>query len=258
MQYAATFGFGVWLRPQDMSLSNNGVAHDGEVATRLGLPPIPVCAETIALSNIILLARETGAKVHLCRLSSAEGVSMVRAARKQGLSITCDVAINHMHLSEMDIGFFDSNCHLVPPLRGLSDRDALRAGLMDGTIDAVCSDHTPVDEDAKLLPFGEAEVGATGLELLLPLTLKWALEMKLPLSTALAKITVVPAKILGVDAGHLSPATAADLCIFDPNQYWKVEPAVLKSQGKNTPFLGMELQGRVKYTLVDGSIVYER
>ncbi len=258
MQYAATFGFGVWLRPQDMSLSNNGVAHDGEVATRLGLPPIPVCAETIALSNIILLARETGAKVHLCRLSSAEGVSMVRAARKQGLSITCDVAINHMHLSEMDIGFFDSNCHLVPPLRGLSDRDALRAGLMDGTIDAVCSDHTPVDEDAKLLPFGEAEVGATGLELLLPLTLKWALEMKLPLSTAIAKITVEPAKILGVDAGHLSPATAADLCIFDPNQYWKVEPAALKSQGKNTPFLGMELQGRVKYTLVDGSIVYER
>jgi dihydroorotase len=258
MQYAATFGFGVWLRPQDMSLSNNGVAHDGEVATRLGLPPIPVCAETIALSNIILLARETGAKVHLCRLSSAEGVSMVRAAKKQGLSITCDVAINHMHLSEMDIGFFDSNCHLVPPLRGLSDRDALRAGLMDGTIDAVCSDHTPVDEDAKLLPFGEAEVGATGLELLLPLTLKWALEMKFPLSTALAKITVVPAKILGVDAGHLSPATAADLCIFDPNQYWKVEPTALKSQGKNTPFLGMELQGRVKYTLVDGSIVYER
>ena len=257
MQYAATFGFGVWLRPQDMSLSNNGVAHDGEVATRLGLPPIPVCAETIALSNIILLARETGAKVHLCRLSSAEGVSMVRAARKQGLSITCDVAINHMHLSEMDIGFFDSNCHLVPPLRGLSDRDALRAGLMDGTIDAVCSDHTPVDEDAKLLPFGEAEVGATGLELLLPLTLKWALEMKLPLSTAIAKITVEPSKILGVDTGHLSPATAADLCIFDPNQYWKVEPAALKSQGKNTPFLGMELQGRVKYTLVDGSIVYE-
>lgn len=258
MQYAATFGFGVWLRPQDMSLSNNGVAHDGEVATRLGLPPIPVCAETIALSNIILLARETGAKVHLCRLSSAEGVSMVRVARKQGLSITCDVAINHMHLSEMDIGFFDSNCHLVPPLRGLSDRDALRAGLIDGTIDAVCSDHTPVDEDAKLLPFGEAEVGATGLELLLPLTLKWALEMKLPLSTAIAKITVEPAKILGIDAGHLSPATAADLCIFDPNQYWKVEPAALKSQGKNTPFLGMELQGRVKYTLVDGSIVYER
>jgi len=257
MQYAATFGFGVWLRPQDASLARNGVAHDGEVATRLGLPAIPVCAETVALSNIVLMARETGARTHLCRVSSAEGVAMVRAARQQGLPITCDVAATHMHLSEMDIGFFNSNCHLVPPLRGLGDRDALRAGLLDGTIDAICSDHTPVDEDAKLLPFGESEAGATGLELLLPLTLKWAAEMKIPLLAALAKITVEPARILGIDAGHLSPGAAADLCIFDPTQYWKVAAAALKSQGKNTPFLGMELQGRVKYTLVDGNVVHE-
>lgn len=257
MQYASTFGFGVWLRPQDASLADGGVAHDGEVATRLGLPAVSVCAETVALSNIILMARETGATVHLCRISSAEGVAMVRAARQQGLSVTCDVAANHMHLSEMDIGFFDSNCHLVPPLRGLSDRNALRAGLLDGTIDAVCSDHTPVDEDAKLLPFGEAEAGATGLELLLPLTLKWAAEMKIPLAAALAKVTIEPARILGIDAGHLSPGAAADLCIFDADQYWKVEAAALKSQGKNTPFLGMELQGRVKYTLVNGNIVHQ-
>ena len=257
MQYAATFGFGVWLRPQDASLARNGVAHDGEVATRLGLPAIPVCAETVALSNIVLMARETGAKVHLCRISSAEGVAMVRAARQQGLPITCDVAATHMHLSEMDIGFFNSNCHLVPPLRGLNDRDALRAGLLDGTIDAICSDHSPVDEDAKLLPFGESEAGATGLELLLPLTLKWALEMKIPLLATLAKITTEPARILGIDAGHLSSGAAADLCIFDPAHYWKVAATALKSQGKNTPFLGMELQGRVKYTLVDGNIVHE-
>ena len=257
MQYASTFGFGVWLRPQDASLADGGVAHDGEVATRLGLPAVSICAETIALSNIILMARETGATVHLCRISSAEGVAMVRTARQQGLPVTCDVAANHMHLSEMDIGFFDSNCHLVPPLRGLSDRNALRAGLQDGTIDAVCSDHTPVDEDAKLLPFGEAEAGATGLELLLPLTLKWAEEMKIPLAVALAKVTMEPARILGIDAGHLSPGAAADLCIFDPDQYWKVEAAALKSQGKNTPFLGMELQGRVKYTLVNGNIVHQ-
>ena len=257
MQYASTFGFGVWLRPQDASLADGGVAHDGEVATRLGLPAVSICAETIALSNIILMARETGATVHLCRISSAEGVAMVRTARQQGLPVTCDVAANHMHLSEMDIGFFDSNCHLVPPLRGLSDRNALRAGLLDGTIDAVCSDHTPVDEDAKLLPFGEAEAGATGLELLLPLTLKWAEEMKIPLAVALAKVTMEPARILGIDAGHLSPGAAADLCIFDPDQYWKVEAAALKSQGKNTPFLGMELQGRVKYTLVNGNIVHQ-
>ena len=257
MQYASTFGFGVWLRPQDASLADGGVAHDGEVATRLGLPAVSVCAETVALSNIILMARETGATVHLCRISSAEGVAMVRAAKQQGLPVTCDVTANHIHLSEMDIGFFDSNCHLVPPLRGLSDRNALRAGLLDGTIDAVCSDHTPVDDDAKLLPFGEAEAGATGLELLLPLTLKWAMEMKIPLAAAVARITVEPARILGIDAGHLSLGAAADVCIFDPDQYWKVEAAALKSQGKNTPFLGMELQGRVKYTLVHGNIVHQ-
>jgi dihydroorotase len=257
MQYASTFGFVIWLRPQDASLADSGVAHDGEVATRLGLPAIPVCAETLALSNIILMARETGAKVHLCLISSAEGAAMAQAAKRQGLPITCDVAAAHIHLSEMDIGFFDSNCHLVPPLRGLSDRDALRRGLLDGTIDAICSDHAPVDEDAKLLPFGEAEAGATGLELLLPLTLKWAKEVRAPLSNALARITVEPARILGINAGHLSPGAIADLCIFDPDQYWKVETAALKSQGKNTPFLGMELQGKVKYTLVNGEVVYE-
>ena len=257
MQYASTFGFRVWLRPEDDSIADSGVAHDGEVATRLGLPAIPVCAETIALSKIVLVARETGAKVHLCRVSSAEGVAMVRAARQQGLPITCDVAANHIHLSEMDISFFDSNCHLVPPLRGISDRDALRAGLVDGTIDAVCSDHAPVDEDAKLLPFGESEAGATCLELLLSLVLKWAEEINIPLAVAVAKITSEPARILGVEAGDLSVGTAADLCIFDPDQHWRVEASTLKSQGKNTPFLGMELQGKVKYTLADGIIVYE-
>ncbi|BCT69080.1 dihydroorotase [Nitrosospira sp. NRS527] len=257
MQYASTFGFVVWLRPQDMNLADGGVAHDGEVATRLGLPPVPVCAETVALANIILITRETGARVHLCRISSAEGVTMIRAARQQGLPITCDVSANHIHLSEMDIGFFNSNCHLIPPLRALGDRDALRTGLLDGTIDAICSDHAPVDEDHKLLPFAEAEAGATGMELLLSLALKWGAEKRVPLARILAKITAEPARILGVEAGCLSLGATADLCIFDPEQYWKVEAAALKSQGKNTPFLGMELAGRVKYTLINGNIVHE-
>jgi dihydroorotase len=257
MQYASTFGFVVWLRPQDMNLADGGVAHDGEVATRLGLPPVPVCAETVALANIILMTRETGAKVHLCRISSAEGVAMIRAARQQGLPITCDVSANHIHLSEMDIGFFNTNCHLVPPLRALGDRDALRAGLLDGTIDAICSDHAPVDEDHKLLPFAEAEAGATGMELLLPLALKWGTEKSVPLARVLAKITAEPARILGVEAGYLPLGATADLCIFDPEQYWKVDTTALKSQGKNTPFLGMELPGRVKYTLINGNIVHE-
>jgi dihydroorotase len=255
MQYAATFGFSVWLRPQDSFLARDGVAHDGEVATRLGLPAIPACAETIALATMLQLARETGVRLHICRISSEAGVGLVRAAKQHGLPLTCDVSANHVHLSEMDIGFFDANCHLTPPLRSLRDRDALRAGLLDGTIDAICSDHTPVDEDAKQLPFAEAESGATGLELLLPLTLKWAGQGAL--SEALAKVTLQPARILGLNTGHLSVGSAADVCVFDPEAYWKIEPAALKSQGKNTPFLGLELQGKVRYTLVDGQVVYQ-
>ncbi|MER0215246.1 MAG: dihydroorotase [Nitrosomonas sp.] len=257
MLYASTFGFSVWLRPQEITLTGDGVAHDGEVATRLGLLTVPVCAETIAIGNIILLTKETGVRVHLCRISSAEGLAMIRSARQQGLPITCDVSINHLHLSDMDIGFFDSNCHLMPPLRSSSDRDALRHGLLDGTIGAICSDHAPVDEDAKLLPFGQSEVGATGVELLLPLTLKWGSEMRLPLPNVLSKITSDPARILGIDAGHLSLGSAADICIFDPDHYWKVTSSAILSQGKNTPFMGMEIPGGVKYTLVNGHIVYE-
>jgi len=257
MQYAATFGFSVWLRPQDSFLSRDGVAHDGEVATRCGLPAIPVSAETIALATMLTLARDTGVKLHVCRLSSAAGVEMVRTAKQQGLKVTCDVSMNHVHLSEMDIGFFDSNCHLIPPLRSLRDRAALRAGLLDGTIDAICSNHAPMDEDAKQLPFAEAEAGATGLELLLPLVLKWAQQEKISLPDALAKATIQPALVLGLDAGHLSVGAAADVCVFDPEAYWKVEPGALKSQGKNTPFNGLEVQGRVRYTLVDGQVVHQ-
>ena len=257
MQYAATFGFTVWLHPQDTYLAANGVAHDGEIAARLGLRPIPAAAETIALATILRLARETGARLHICRLSTAESIDMVAAAKAEGLAVTCDIAANHLHLTEYDIGFFDANCHLQPPLRSQRDKDALRQGLANGAIDAVCSDHTPVDEDAKLLPFGEAEAGATGLELLLPLTLKWAQEQSLPLSTAIACMTARPAAILGLKSGHLGLQASADVCIFDPAQYWKIEPRALKSQGKNTPFNGMELAGKVRYTVLDGNIVYK-
>ncbi len=256
MQYAATFGYRVWLRPQDSFLARDGVAHDGEVATRLGLPAIPVVAETIALSTMLQLARETGVTLHICRISSAEGVEMVRAAKQSGLPVTCDVSMNHVHLCEMDIGFFDANFRLLPPLRSQRDRAALRAGLLDGTIDAICSNHSPVDEDAKQLPFGEAEVGATGMELLLPLVLKWAEEEKLSMLDALTRITINPAQLLGVTMGHLSVGAHADVCVFDPKVTWKVEPNALKSQGKNTPFNGYTMQGRVCHTIVEGKVAY--
>lgn len=256
MQYAATFGFSVWLQAQDPHLAKGGVAHDGAIAARLGLTGVPVVAETIALATLLHLARETGARLHLTRISSAAGLEMIRAARAAGIAVTCDVAIHHLHLSEGDIGWFDPHCRLDPPLRSAIDRDALRTGLADGSIDALCSDHTPVDDDAKQAPFADAEPGATGLELLLPLTLKWATEMKLPLAKALARVTSDPARIMGIPAGTLAAGAAADICIFDPEATLRVSRESLKSLGKNTPFLGKTLKGRVRYTLIDGHLAY--
>lgn len=259
MQYAATFGFSVWLQPQEPHLAKGGVAHDGEVAARLGLTGIPVVAETIAVATLLHLARETGVRLHLRRISSAAALDMIRAARAAGIGVTCDVTVNHLHLSEADIGWFDPHCRLDPPLRATTDRDALRAGLADGSIDALCSDHTPVDDDAKQTPFAEAEAGATGLELLLPLTLEWATEMKLPLVTALARVTSDPARIMGAATGGmgtLARGAAADICVFDPEGRYRVSRETLKSQGKNTPFLGRELKGRVRCTLIEGHLAY--
>ena len=261
MQYAKTFDYTVWLRPQDAHLGRNGVAHSGPVASRLGLPGVPVMSETIPLYTIFELVRATGARVHLCRMSSAAGLELVRAAKKEGLPITCDVGAHHVHLTEIDVGFFDANARLTPPLRGQRDRDAIRAALLDGTIDAICSDHTPVDDDEKLLPFGEASPGATGLELLLSLALKWGEECAEPkqaLSRAIAKVTTDAARIIGVQAGQLAVGAIADVCVFDPAARWTVAAPALASQGKHTPFLGYELGGQVRATIVSGHIAFQR
>ena len=256
MQYAATFDYAIRLRPQDHYLARDGVAHDGEVASRLGLAGIPVCAETVAISTALHLAQQTGVRLHLARLSSAAGVALVRAAKRDGVKVSCDVAIHYLHLSETDIGYFDTQARFDPPLRSGADRDALRAAAADG-LAAICSDHTPVDADGKQLPFAEAVPGATGLELLLSLLLKWAGEQKVPLSTALARVTCDPAAILGVDGGSLAVGAPADLCIFDPSEPWVVTPDALRSQGKNSPFMGYEMAGRVHTTLVGGRVVFE-
>jgi len=260
LQYAKTFGYTVWLRPQDAHIGRGGVAHSGPLASRLGLSGVPVMAETIALHTIFELVRSTGARVHLCRISSAAGLELVRAAKAEGLPVTCDVGVHHLHLTDADIGFFDSNARLTPPLRSQRDRDAIRAALVDGTVDAICSDHTPVDDDEKLLPFGEASPGATGLELLLSLTLKWAEELHgdSALLRALAKITSQPARTAGLAAGQLAPGAAADVVVFDPNVRWTVDGAALASQGKHTPFLGIEVTGQVQATVVGGRVAYQR
>ena len=264
LQYAATFGYTVWLRPQELHLGK-GVAASGSLATRLGLSGVPVAAETIALHTVFELLRATEAHVHLCRLSSAAGVALVRQARAEGLNVTCDVSINSLYLTDTDIGFFDSRARLTPPLRQQRDRDALQAGLRDGTIDALVSDHNPVDEDAKTLPFAEAEPGATGLELLLSLALKWSQDSGAPLARALAVVTSEPARVLGsalgtlqASVGQLVEGGVGDVCIFDPRDHWVVRAEALRSQGKHTPFSGYELPGRVRCTLVGGQVAFER
>ncbi len=264
LQYASTFGYAVWLRPQELHLGK-GVAASGPLATRMGLSGVPVAAETIALHTIFELVRATGARVHLCRLSSAAGVALVRQAKAEGLPVTCDVSINSLNLTDVDIGYFDSRMRLNPPLRQQRDRDALRAGLADGTIDALVSDHTPVGEDEKALPFAESVPGATGLELLLSLACKWAQDDGIALARAIAVVTSQPALVLGSalaplagdGIGRLQEGGVADVCVFDPAAAWVVEPAALRSQGKYTPFGGYELPGRVRATLVGGHLAYQ-
>jgi len=255
MEYAATFDFAIWLQPQDHWLSRNGIAHEGEVSSRLGLAGIPVAAETIAVGTIVQLVRDTGCRVHLTRLSSAAGVALVQRAQHEGLPVTFDIGVHHLLLTENDIGFFNPHARFCPPLRAQSDRQALSKAAASG-LAAICSDHTPVGADDKLLPFGEAKPGATGLEVLLPLTLKWAEEAGVSLPDALARITSAPAAVLGLPGGQLGVGAAADICIFDPEATWQLTADALKSRGKNSPWTGYMMTGKVKSTLVGGRLVY--
>jgi len=258
LRYARTFDLPVWLRPVEDTLAGEGVAAAGVVAGRLGLPAVSPLAETVALHTIFEMQRATAARVHLCRLSSAAGVELLRAAKREGLPVTADVGVHHVHLTDLDIGDFDSDFRLDPPLRAQRDRDAIRAGLADGTIDAICSDHAPVAEEDKLLPFGEATPGATALETLLPLVLKWGAEARLPLGEALARITSAPARILNEPTGRLAVGAKADVTIFDPLAPWIVGRDELLSRGGSTPFAGYELAGRAMMTLVGGDLRFER
>lgn len=264
LQYARSFGYTVWLRPQELYLGK-GVAASGALATRMGLSGVPVAAETIALHTIFELVRATGARVHLCRISSAAGVELVRQAKAQGLPVSADVSINSLHLTDLDIAYFDSRTRLTPPLRQQNDRAALRAALADGTLDALVSDHTPVGSDEKDLPFAESEPGATGLELLLALTCKWAQDDAVPLAQALACVTHRAAQVLGASVGPLAGSLGrlqvgaiADVCVLDPQDAWRVQASALRSQSKHTPFDGYELPARVRATLVGGRVAFLR
>ncbi len=258
MQYASTFDLTVFLTAVDPWLKGNGCVHEGEVSTRLGLPVVPEAAEVVALARELALIETTGARAHITQLSCARSVEKIREAKARGLNVTAAVSAHHLHLSEQDIGEFDTRCHVMPPLRSIADRDALREGLASGVIDAICSDHQPHGLDAKLAPFSESASGIAGLETLLSLTLKLVDEKVISLPNALGRITSQPARILGIDVGQLTPNAPADICIFDPDKQWQVDAMRLQSQGRNTPFDQQFLKGIPITTLVAGKISYTR
>jgi dihydroorotase len=257
-EYANSCGLTVFLYAEDNNLKNNGTAHEGAIGTRLGLPAIPESAETIAISRALLLAEQTGVNLHFCRLSSTRAVNLIKAAQEQGLPVTADVSICNLLLTDMDIADYNSDCHLQPPLRSERDREGLIAGINDGTISAVCSDHQPHDMDAKAAPFSLTEAGASTIELLLPLMHHLVNRKELTLEKAIALVTSQPAKILSIDKGSLEVGKDADICILDTEQELSINKNNLLSAGKNTPFNGWECQGAVSHTIFNGEVVFDR
>ena len=257
MEYAASFDLVVFLHSEDPWLKANGCCHEGEISARLGLPGIPEAAETVAVARDLALIDQTRVRAHFCGLSSARSVQMIGEAQRRRLPVTADVTAHHLHLTEHDIGYFDTQCHVQPPLRSRRDRDALRRAVRQGVIRAICSDHQPHEPDAKLAPFSDAEPGISGLETLLPLTLKLVEEKVVSLPQAIALLTRGPADILGFDSGHLGANATADICIFDPKTSWTLRADNMVSRGQNTPFLGSDFRGRVTHTIVGGRVVYE-
>lgn len=256
LKYAQAFDALIVQHPEEPSLSNGGVMQSGELATRLGLPGIPREAETIMIDRDLALVRMTGGRYHAAHISTAESVAKIRAAKAEGLRVTCDTAPPYFALNELAVGEYRTFAKLSPPLRAEDDRQAIVAGLADGTIDCIASDHLPQDQESKRLPFEQAEFGAAGLESLLALTLELVHNGHLELPDALAKVTAHPAKLLGLPVGRLHVGGAADIVIFDPERPSRIEPDSFTSKSKNSPFDGRLVQGRVIRTIVDGRTIY--
>jgi len=256
MEYASSHDLLVMHHPDEPSLSNHGCAHEGIVATRYGLPGIPEASESTAVAQCLELARLTGCRLHFSQISCKSSAIKIQQAKKYGLKVTADIAIHQLHLTENDIEPFNSNYHVLPPFRTEKDKQRLRESLANGTIDAICSDHQPHDLDAKLGAFPETEPGISSLETLLPLTLRLVQDHAISLSQGIAALTQQPAAILGIQSGALTPGFAADICIFNPSLSWAVNKENWKSAGRNTPFWGDTLQGRVTHTLQSGKIIF--
>lgn len=257
MEYASTFNLMVFINAQDPALANNGTVHLGAISTRHGLPGIPAAAETAAVAACLALIEQIGVRAHFSLLSTARSAQLIARAQHDGLPVSADVSAHHLHLTENDVLDFDSQCHVQPPLRTARDREGLRQWLRQGAISAICSDHQPHEADAKLRPFGETEPGISGLDTLLPLSLRLVDEGVLSLPDMVARLSSRPAQVLGLRAGRLAAGDRADICIFDPARYWVLDRASMASQALNTPFLDWELKGRVTHTLLAGRLVHQ-
>jgi len=256
MEYASCHDLLVMYHPDIPSLSNNGCAHEGAFATRYGLPSIPEASESIAVAQCLELAELTGCRLHFSQISCKRSAIKIQQAKKYGLKVTADVAIHQLHLTEDDIEPFNSSFHVLPPFRTKKDKQSLRESLANGTIDIICSDHQPHDLDAKLGAFPETEPGISSLETLLPLALRLVEDNAITLYQGIAALTQNPANTLAIESGALTLGFAADICIFDPNLSWTVNQDSWKSEGRNTPFWGQTLKGRVTHTLQAGKIIY--
>ena len=256
MEYAASFDLLIIYQPQDYHLSNNGCAHEGTVATQYGLPGIPEVAETVALAQCLELVEQTGCKVHFGQISCARSISFIQQAKQKGLPVSADVAIHQLHLTEQDVQPFDGTYHVNPPFRTEMDRQALRAAIRDGIIDAICSDHQPHNIDAKLGAFPETESGVSSLETLLPLMLSLVNQNEIDLMQGIEILTSKPAQILGLKSDGLAVGELADICIFDPEISWLIDETTWKSSGRNTPYWQESMQGRVTCTLQNGRVIY--
>jgi dihydroorotase len=258
LAYARSFDLLVLQHPEEPSLAGAGEVNEGETATRLGLPAIPPAAEIIMIERDLRLVELTGARYHAAHLSTAAAVEAIRRAKAQALPVTCDTAPAYFTLNETAIGEYRTFAKLSPPLRCEADRRAIIAGLADGTIDAIASDHAPWDQDSKRLPFSSASYGIVGLETLLPLSLALYHEGAVGLLDLLARLAANPADILRLPVGRLTRGAPADLVVFDLDAPWRICPDAFRSKSKNAPFDDYKVRGRVERTIVDGRTIYLR
>jgi dihydroorotase len=258
LSYARSFHQLVIQHPEEPSLARSGEVSEGEIATRLGLSAIPPLAELMMIERDLRLVEITGARYHVAHVSTARAVEAIRQAKAAGLPVSCDTAPPYFTLNETAIGDYRTFAKLSPPLRSEADRQAVVAGLADGTIDAIASDHAPWDQDSKRLPFSSASFGIIGLETLLPLSLELAHNRHMGLLDVFRLLTINPARILGLKVGRLAPGAPADLLLFDPDAAWTIDTNQFRSKSKNAPFDGRPVQGIVHQTIVDGRTIFAR